>query len=270
MRHVIRRILFYICAVWVAITLDFFIPRLAPGDPVAALVGKMSTKGYVTPQMQQTLSAMFGMNTHDPLWLQYFKYLGNLLHGNLGVSIQYFPTSVATLIQQDIWWSIMLGGVAVIISFALGCLFGIITAWKRGSALDTFLSPAMNFLSAIPYFWLALFTLFIFAYSLNWFPLTGGGYDAANLDPGWTFDFISSAIQYAFLPALTLVISSLAGWMLTMRNSMITTLSEDYVLMAKAKGLSEGRVMFRYAARNAILPNITGFAIAIGAIVEAS
>jgi peptide/nickel transport system permease protein len=267
MRHVIRRILFYICAVWVAITLDFFIPRLAPGDPVAALVGKMSTKGYVTPQMQQTLSAMFGMNTHDPLWLQYFKYLGNLLHGNLGVSIQYFPTSVATLIQQDIWWSIMLGGVAVIVSFALGCLFGIITAWKRGSALDTFLSPAMNFLSAIPYFWLALFTLFIFAYSLNWFPLTGGGYDAANLDPGWTFDFISSTIQYAFLPALTLVISSLAGWMLTMRNSMITTLSEDYVLMAKAKGLSEGRVMFRYAARNAILPNITGFAIAIGAIV---
>ena len=267
MRHVIRRILFYLCAIWVAFTLDFFIPRLAPGDPVAALVGKMSTKGYVTPQMQQTLSAMFGLNTHDPLWLQYFKYLGNLLHGNLGVSIQYFPTPVATLIQQDIWWSIMLGGVAVIISFALGCLFGIITAWKRGSVLDTFLSPAMNFLSAIPYFWLALFTLFIFAYSLSWFPLTGGGYDAANLDPGWSFDFISSVIQYAFLPALTLVISSLAGWMLTMRNSMITTLSEDYVLMAKAKGLSEGRVMFRYAARNAILPNITGFAIAIGAIV---
>ena len=267
MRHVIRRILFYLCAVWVAITLDFFIPRLAPGDPVAALVGKMSTKGYVTPQMQQTFSAMFGLNTHDPLWLQYFKYLGNLMHGNLGVSIQYFPTPVATLIQQDIGWSIMLGGVAVIFSFALGCLFGIITAWKRGSALDTFLSPAMNFLSAIPYFWLALFTLFIFAYSLNWFPLTGGGYDAANLNPGWTIDFIGSAIQYAVLPALTLVISSLAGWMLTMRNSMITTLSEDYVLMAKAKGLSEGRVMFRYAARNAVLPNITGFAIAIGAIV---
>jgi peptide/nickel transport system permease protein len=267
MRHVIRRILFYICAVWVAITLDFFIPRLAPGDPVAALVGKMSTKGYVTPQMQQTLSALFGLDTHDPLWLQYFKYLDNLIHGNLGVSIQYFPTPVVTLIQQDIWWSIMLGGVAVIISFALGCFFGIITAWKRGSMLDTFLSPAMNFLSAIPYFWLALFTLFIFAYSLNWFPLTGGGYDVADLNPGWSIDFISSVIQYAFLPALTLVISSLAGWMLTMRNSMITTLSEDYVLMAKAKGLSEGRVMFRYAARNAILPNITGFAIAIGAIV---
>ncbi len=266
MRHVIRRILFYVCAVWAAITLDFFIPRLAPGDPVAALVGKMSTKGYVTPEMKQTLSVMFGLDTHDSLWVQYFKYLGNLLHGNLGNSIQYFPTPVIQIIGQDIGWSIMLGGVAVVISFILGCLLGIISAWKRNTALDTMLSPAMNFLSAIPYFWLALIMLFLFSYLLNWFPLSGG-YDSADIDPGLTFDFIGSVIQHAFLPALTLVISSLAGWMLTMRNSMITTLSEDYVLMAKAKGLSGGRVMFRYAARNAVLPNITGFAIAIGAIV---
>ncbi|HLQ28214.1 MAG TPA: ABC transporter permease [Ktedonobacteraceae bacterium] len=266
MRHVIRRILFYICAVWVAITLDFFIPRLAPGDPAAALVGKMSTKGYITPEMQQTLSAMFGLNTTDPLWLQYFKYLGNLLHGNFGNSIQYFPTPVIQIIQQDIGWSIMLGGVAVVISFFIGCLFGMIVAWKRGTVLDTVLSPLMNFLSAIPYFWLALISLYLFSYLLNWFPLSGG-YDSADIDPGWTYDFISSVIQHTFLPALTLVISSMAGWMLTMRNSMITTLSEDYVLMAKAKGLSQGRIMFWYAARNAVLPNITGFAIAIGTIV---
>jgi peptide/nickel transport system permease protein len=266
-RHILRRILFYACAVWVAITLDFFIPRLAPGDPVAALVGKMSIKGYVTPAMQQTLAAEFGLNTRDSLVVQYFKYLNNILHGNMGNSIQYFPTPVSQIIGQDIGWSIMLGAVAVLISFALGCLFGIITAWKRGSVLDTVLSPAMNFLSAIPYFWLALLSLFIFAYLLNWFPLTGGAYDELNFSPGWSLDYIGSVIQYAFLPALTLVISSLAGWMLTMRNSMITTLSEDYVLMARAKGLSEGRVMFRYAARNAILPNITGFAIAIGTIV---
>ncbi len=266
MRHVIRRILFYICAVWVAITLDFFIPRLAPGDPAAALVGKMSTKGYITPEMQQTLSAMFGLNTTDPLWLQYFKYLGNLLHGNFGNSIQYFPTPVIQIIQQDIGWSIMLGGVAVVISFFIGCLFGMIVAWKRGTVVDTVLSPLMNFLSAIPYFWLALISLYLFSYLLNWFPLSGG-YDSADIDPGWTYDFISSVIQHTFLPALTLVISSMAGWMLTMRNSMITTLSEDYVLMAKAKGLSQGRIMFWYAARNAVLPNITGFAIAIGTIV---
>src|SRR5438132_3160115 len=232
MRHVIRRILFYICAIWVAITLDFFIPRLAPGDPVAALVGKMSMKGYVTPEMQQTLSAMFGLDTHDPLWLQYFKYLGNLLHGNLGNSIQYFPTPVMKIIGQDIGWSVMLGGVAVVISFTLGCLFGIIAAWKRGTALDTVLSPMMNFLSAIPYFWLALITLYLFSYLLSWFPLSGG-YDSANIDPGWSFAFISSVIQYAFLPALTLGISSLAGWMLTMCTAMIMQTLEDYVLMER-------------------------------------
>ena len=266
MRHMLRRISFYVFAIWIAVTLDFFIPRLAPGDPVAAIVGKMSTKGYVTPAMKQTLSAMFGLDTRDPLWVQYFKYLGNLLHGNLGNSIQYFPTPVIKIIGQDIGWSIMLGGVAVVLSFAIGCLLGILAAWKRGTLLDTMLSPVMNFLSAIPYFWLALISLYIFSYLLSWFPLSGG-YDSANIDPGWTFDYIGSVIQYAFLPALTLIISSLAGWMLTMRNSMLTTLSEDYVLMAKAKGLPEGRVMFWYAARNAVLPNITGFAIAIGAIV---
>jgi len=266
-RHILHRILFYACAAWIAITLDFFIPRLAPGDPVAALVGKMSTKGYITPAMQQTLGAEFGLNTHDTLVVQYFKYLGNLLHGNLGNSIQYFPTPVSKIIGQDIGWSIMLGAGAVIISFLLGCLFGIVVAWKRGSLLDTILSPAMNFLSAIPYFWLALLSLFIFAYLLDWFPLTGGAYYSLNVNPGLSLDYIGSIIQYAFLPALTLVISSLAGWMLTMRNSMITTLSEDYILMAKAKGLSNSRIMFRYAARNAVLPNITGFAIAIGAIV---
>ncbi len=266
MRHMLRRISFYLFAIWIAVTLDFFIPRLAPGDPVAAIVGKMSTKGYVTPAMKQTLSAMFGLDTRDPLWVQYFKYLGNLLHGNLGNSIQYFPTPVIKIIGQDIGWSVMLGGVAVVLSFAIGCLLGILVAWKRGTLLDTILSPVMNFLSAIPYFWLALISLYVFSYLLSWFPLSGG-YDSANIDPGWTLDYIGSVIQYAFLPALTLIISSLAGWMLTMRNSMITTLSEDYVLMAKAKGLPEGRIMFWYAARNAVLPNVTGFAIAIGAIV---
>ncbi len=226
MRHMLRRISFYVFAIWIAVTLDFFIPRLAPGDPVAAIVGKMSTKGYVTPEMKQTLSAMFGLDTRDPLWVQYFKYLGNLLHGNLGNSIQYFPTPVIKIIGQDIGWSVMLGGVAVVLSFAIGCLLGILAAWQRGMMLDTILTPVMNFLSAIPYFWLALISLYIFSYLLSWFPLSGG-YDSANIDPGWTLDYIGSVIQYAFLPALTLIISSLAGWMLTMRNSMLTTLSED-------------------------------------------
>lgn len=265
MRHIIRRILFYILAAWISVTLNFFIPRLAPGNPAELLMSNLERRGPMSPSVRSALESAFGLNTTDPLWVQYFKYLNNLLHGNLGVSYTMYPTPVNSIIAQNIVWTLFLGGVAVVISFILGCLIGIVMAWLRGSLVDSFLSPAMNFLSAIPYFWLALILLYVFGFVLNWFPFSDG-YDT-TLDIGWTPDFIFSAAYHAVLPALTIVLSSIAGWMLVMRNSMITTLSEDYVLMAQAKGLSRRRVMFAYAARNAILPNIAGFALSIGFIV---
>lgn len=192
--------------------------------------------------------------------------MNELLHGNLGVSVTYYPVQVTQIVGQDILWTLGLVGVSVIFSFVLGSFIGIVIAWKRGSALDTTLAPLMTFVSAIPYFWMALLILYVFGFTLGWFPLSGG-YDELNVDPGFSLDFIASVIQHAILPALTIIIASLAGWMLTMRNSMITTLSEDYVLMARAKGLSSWYIMFAYAARNAILPNITNFALSIGFIV---
>ncbi len=129
--------------------------------------------------------------------------------------------------------------------------------------------PAFTFISAIPYFWFALALVFILGHSLNWFP-SNGGYDIYSYTPGWDLGFFLSATQYAVLPAFTIVIGSIAGWMLGMRNTMITTLSEDYVLMAEAKGLSQWRIMMTYAARNAILPNITSFALALGFVVSGS
>jgi peptide/nickel transport system permease protein len=159
----------------------------------------------------------------------------------------------------------MLVGIAVVISFVCGTLLGIIIAWRRGSRLDALLPPVLTFLSAIPYFWLALIMLYLFGFVLNWFPLSGG-YDLA-LAPGLAPAFLLSTIQHALLPAFTIVVSSIAGWLLGMRNAMMTTLSEDYVLMAQAKGLSERRVMLAYAARNAILPNVTGFALSLGFVV---
>jgi peptide/nickel transport system permease protein len=225
----------------------------------------LERRGPMNPAEFHALEVAFGLNTSDPLWLQYFKYLGNLLHGNLGISYTQFPTPVNAIIAQNIGWTLILGAVAVIISFVLGCLIGIVMAWLRGSLVDSLLSPMVNFLSAIPYFWLALILLYVFGFVLNWFPFSDG-YDT-TLDVGWNLDFILSAAYHAVLPALTIVLSSIAGWMLVMRNSMITTLSEDYVLMAQAKGLSRRRVMFAYAARNAILPNIAGFALSLGFIV---
>ena len=264
MRHLIRRIGIYLLAIWAAITINFFLPRLAPGDPAKALFFRLSQHGAVNPAYLQALENEFGIS-HDPLWIQYLHYLGNLLHGNLGVSTTYFPSSVGDVINQDIRWTLILLSVSVFISFALGTLIGVYMAWKRGSSLDTMLSSVMTFLYSILYPWLALLVVYFIGFKAGWLPFSDG-YDL-SLTPGWNFDFIASAVQHAILPAFTIVISTIAGWMLTMRNSMITTLSEDYITMARAKGLTTRQVMFKYAARNAILPSVTGFAIAIGAVV---
>jgi peptide/nickel transport system permease protein len=265
MRHLLRRSGFYMIALWATITLNFLIPRLAPGNPAQVLIARL--QGRLDAHAEQTLEVAFGIS-HASLWSQYLQYLNNLAHGNLGLSISYFPTPVATVLGQDLPWTLVLVGVSVVISFALGTLLGALMAWRRGSRLDAILPPLMTFLAAIPYFWFALLLLYLLAFVLQWFPLYGG-YDL-SIVPDWSPAFLLSAVQHALLPALTIVISSLSGWMLTMRNTMITILSEDYILMGQAKGLSERRVLFRYAMRNAILPNITGFALALGFVVSGS
>jgi peptide/nickel transport system permease protein len=245
------------------VTLNFLIPRLMPGDPVLLLVARL--QGRLQPEAIQSLRIQFGLNTHDSLFVQYLHYLGDLLHGNLGISINYYPTPVTEVLATGLPWTLGLVGTATLISFVVGTSLGAIAAWKRGSWFDTMFSPLLTFFQAIPYFWLALILLYLLGFGLKWFPLFSGA--DIDLEPGFYWDYIISIVHHAILPAITIVLSSMAGWMLGMRNAMITTLSEDYVLMAQAKGLSERRVLVTYAARNAILPNITGFAIAIGFVI---
>jgi peptide/nickel transport system permease protein len=266
MRYLLRRIGFYLVALWAAITINFLVPHLVPGDPAEIFMSRM--RGHASPQMLHALEISLGVS-HDPLWVQYVQYLGNLLHGNLGISLTYLPTPVTQILGQDIPWTIVLVGTALVISFIIGTILGVVVVWRRGSIHDAVWTPFFAFISAIPYFWLALVLLYILGAQLGWFPLHGG-YDTDNTVPGWSLDFILSAAQYAILPALTIVIGSISGWMLGMRNAMITTLSEDYVLMAEAKGLKQGRIMYQYAARNAILPNITAFALSLGFVVSGS
>ncbi|HEX9067624.1 MAG TPA: ABC transporter permease [Ktedonobacterales bacterium] len=265
MRRLLRRLGIYLLAIWAAITVNFFLPRLAPGNPAAVVFDRLAQHGNVSPEAIKALEIEFGINTTDPLWLQYLKYLDNLIHGNLGVSTNYFPSSVGDIIRQDLPWTLTLLTVSVLLSFTLGTLIGIYMAWRRGSALDTILSSLMTFFYSILYPWLALMAVYFLGYRFGWFPFADG-YDIETT-PGWNLDFIASAVRHAILPALTIIVSTVAGWMITMRNSMITTLSEDYIMMARAKGLTSRRVMFAYAARNAILPSVTGFAIAVGAVV---
>lgn len=266
MRHLLRRIWFYVITIWASLTLNFLLPRLVPGDPAEAVMNSLRNKNAnVDPEMLQALEIQFGVS-HAPLWQQYLQYLNNLFHGNLGVSISYYPLPVTTIIAQRMPWTLGLGIATLVIGFLLGTLLGAFNAWKHDTAFDTIISPLMMLISGIPFFWIALLALYFFSYILNLFPLNGG-YDP-DIPHGFNPDFILSILQHSLLPAVTLVFTSLAGWMLTMRNTMILTLSEDYVLMAQAKGLSDRKVMLAYAARNAVLPSVTGFALSLGFIVS--
>jgi peptide/nickel transport system permease protein len=263
MRHLIQRVGFYLIALWASVTLNFLIPRLSPGSPVDALLARMH--GRVSPAAIHALEIQYGV-TKEPLFFQYLQYLNNLLHGNLGTSFAN-AEPVTAVIARDLPWTLVLVGLALIISFVVGTILGVAVAWWRGSTTDTVLMPAFTFISAIPYFWFALALVFVLGYTLNWLP-SYGGYDIYSYTPSLDLGFLLSAARYAILPAFTIVVGSIAGWMIGMRNTMITTLSEDYVLMAEAKGLTRWRVMMTYAARNAILPNITSFALSLGFVVS--
>ena len=261
-----RRLGFYLAAAWSAITLNFFLPRLMPGNPSGAIVEKLqSVSGQaMTTSQLESIQKIFG-NPSANLGTQYLQYLGQLAHLNLGISISNYPTPVSDLLWQGLPWTMLLVGVTTVLAFVLGTGIGAIAGWKAGSRFDTVVSPLTTFVSAIPYFWMALVALWLFGFKLGWFPLSGG-YDA-DLPSGFSPSFVLSVMRYGALPAATIVFSALGGWLLGMRNMTVTTVREDYVLLAQAKGLSGRRVLLRYAARNAILPNFTGFALALGHVV---
>jgi len=235
---------------------------LMPGDPVQQMFAR--TKQNANPANVEAMRAAFGVDTHSSILVQYWTYLGNVLHGQLGPSISYYPANVSTVIGAALPWTLVLVGSATVISFAIGTLLGIASAWRRGSWLDHLL-PVTAFFSAMPYFWLGAVAIFIFSTKLGWFPLSGA-YDP-DIAAGPNLPFVMSALHYGALPAVTIVVSSVSGWLLGMRNVMLATIAEDYVLLAKAKGLSTRRVVFSYAARNALLPNLASFALSLGFVV---
>jgi peptide/nickel transport system permease protein len=263
-----RKLLFYVAAFWAALTLNFVIPRLMPGDPVDILLSKLAEHGPVTPQARHAIELLLGTNSGEPIWQQYLDYLGRIATGDLGLSVTFYPTPVSTVIAQTLPWTICLIGLSAVISFLLGVGLGQLAGWKRGSWLDSLL-PVTTMFQAVPYFWLALVLAYLLASTWTIFPLFGG-YDIATTRPGLDLEFLSSAVYYGVLPASTIVISSVGGWMLGMRNMMVATLSEDFILTAEAKGLRPRRIMTTYAARNAVLPSLSGFAISLGFVVAGS
>ena len=262
MRFLIRRVIFYLVTAWAAVTINFIIPRLMPGDPVAALLAR--SQGRIDSTAEDAIRILFGLDKDVSIWQQYIDYWGLLFRGDLGISFMNFPTPVTQVIGQSLPWTVGLVGIATIISFVIGTLIGTGIGWRRGTWADSLL-PISTFFSAVPYFWLGLLAIAVFSVTLGWFP-TNGSYDRSMI-PELSGEFIGSVIRYGTLPAFTVVVSSIAGWILGMRNMMVTVSSEDYVTVAQAKGLTERRVIFGYAARNAILPQVSSFALSLGFIV---
>ncbi|MDC3957077.1 ABC transporter permease [Polyangium jinanense] len=265
MRYLLRQLGLYILAAWASLTLNFIVPRLAPGDPASAMFARY--KGQLQPEALAALREAFGF-TGGPLHEQYVAYLAHLFRGDLGVSVAYFPAKVTDVLAMGLGWTALLTGSSVVVAFVLGSLLGVIAAWRRGGTFDTTLPPLLVFLGAFPYFWLAMMLLYGFGFTLDVLPLRHAYAD--TLAPSLSFSFVASVAEHLLLPATSIVLASVGGWTLSMRSSMIGVLAEDYVTMAHAKGLSPLRIMFHYAARNALLPNVTGFGMALGFVLGGS
>jgi len=265
LRFVVRRLGFFVITLWAAITVNFLIPRLMPGNPALAMMARY--RGHINPQALHALEIAFGVKAHQSLFSEYFTYLGNIFRGRFGISLTFFPDPVMKNVLQALPWTLALVGVTTILAFVLGTLIGLLAGWRRGGTLDSMMPPIFVITSAFPYFWLAMLAIWLFSIKLGWLP-QNGGYDVTGTTPGWTWSFTYDAFKHAILPAMTILVTAIGGWILTMRNNTITVLAEDYVRMARAKGLNPGRIMWTYAGRNAILPNLTGFAMSLGFVVS--
>jgi peptide/nickel transport system permease protein len=267
MRYAARRVVVLVATLWAAVTLNFALPRLMPGSPTDAALAKFQSYGAIDPAQKKAIEVTLGV-PHGSIWSQYWQYLSDISHGHFGVSYTYFPESVTSVIGAALPWTLVLVGVVTVISFLVGTLLGVAAAWRRSGALDTAATVGSTFTSAFPYFWTALLLLFLFGFKLGWFPIQGGY--GRSTTPNWSLGFLGDALHHSVLPALTILLTGLGGWVLGMRNNMINTLGEDYVTFAQANGLPERRIALRYAARNAILPNLTVFGLALGLVVSGS
>ena len=263
MRYILRRLGFYLAALVVAITINFFLPRLLPGDPAAIILGTSASK--LSPGDLDRVRASLGLSD-APLPLQFATYLSHLAQGDFGLSYTYFPAPVTKVISNGLIWTLLLGSVSLILSFVLGNLLGVIGSWRRGGLIDSVLPPLLILIGSFPAFFLALALLYTFGVKLDLLPISHA-YNT-RLPQGFNIPFVLSVLEHMIMPVTTSVLLGIGGWALGMRNVMVSILADDYVTMAEAKGLRQGRIMFMYAARNALLPGVTGFGIALGSVLS--
>jgi peptide/nickel transport system permease protein len=251
--------MFYVVALWAAVTLNFVLPRLMPGSPLDGVVLRYQDVIRSNPEILQQLKVQLG-SADEPIWRAYPHYLADVLTGDFGLTRQSTAQAVpvSEIIGQTLPWSIFLVGTGFLLAFVVGTTFGMFAAWRRGGFVDNVVTPVLMALQSFPAFFLSLLAVYFLGLKAGWFPIQHAY--GNETDVSWSWGFLSDAFRHAQLPLLVIIAISAGGWLLGMRNVMINTISEDYITMAQAKGLRDRRVMARYAARNAILPPLTGFA----------
>lgn len=263
-----KKMAWYLLTFFVLLALNFFLPRLMPGNPVDSIVAQMLTGGFSDTD---TMRLMYDQFMHDfnldkPIWQQFLLYIGNLARGNLGTSFVLFPKPVAAIMAESIPWTLALQIPSLIVGWILGNILGAVTAYRKGIFSKGWY-PFSLFLNAIPYQAFALILLYFFAVILKWFP-TGMGF-STTLQPALTLRFIIDVLHHHFLPFIAVSLVLVGGQALGMRSMSIYELNSDYVLYSQLMGINERRISF-YVFRNAMLPQISGLALSIGTLVAGS
>lgn len=264
-RYVLRRTFYALITLFAVVCINFAIPRVMPGNPITYFANPHI---ITSPIAMEALKQRFGLD--KPVWVQFTLYLQNLFSWppNFGVSYLFYPTPVFTVVMQYLPWTLFLVGVSTVITAIIGILVGIVTGSRPGSKVDTSVISVSMILWTMPFFWLGIILLWIFGLTFHMFPIAGAasrGFSAQN--PLGLADLLD-VLWHAFLPMMTLIIAAYAGYSLIMRNTMVNELSQDYILMVRAKGLSERAILFGHAARNAMLPMITLIGLNLGYVVS--
>jgi peptide/nickel transport system permease protein len=255
---ILTKVLRYVIVLFIIVSLNFLLPRLMPGDPVMNILGEEAF--YSSPDVLDELKVKLGLD--GPLYTQYFRYLGNLFTGDWGYSFLYMRPVIES-IGQHLGWTLALVMPAIIIGAILAAILGSLAAWYRKSRVDIGLSASFLFAYSMPHYWLAMMLLYIFSFLLGWFPL-------GTVSSGGTssLPYFIDVLWHMLLPLSVLIVFKASYDFLVVRNSVAAISGEDYILMSKAKGLSQMAVLFRHALRNALAPLLTVTAIQFGAIVS--
>ena len=263
-RYILTKLKWYVLTFFIALFLNFFLPRLIPGNPVSAIIAKMATSGVSSESLEKLYQSYiheFGLD--QPWYIQFVDYIVKVVHGDLGKSFSLYPTEVSTILKQALPWTIALQLPAILLGWILGNILGAVAAYKRGK-FDSILFPLAIFINSIPYYCLAIMLLYLFAVLLGILPV-GGGY-SMSLTPSFSIQFIFDALKHYILPFLSLLLIIIGGQAIGMREMSIYELNTDYVKYAKLLGISDRKIV-RYVFKNAILPQITGLSISLGTMV---